>query len=247
MAQGFGMGKEVVQGIAFGLVAITIFVIIGNRVASGGHDQVEEELQTHGPHAPDAMRRFEVTDAKAKLGAGDFSTCATCHGAEGEGKSGVAPRLNSETLLAAASDTYLFDTIKFGRTGTTMIPFGGNMTDKQIENIVVYLRHTFKSEPAVLNEAPLKGDIETGKKLRTDICAGCHGKSGAGYQETANGTGIGRKGFLEKATNGFIRHIAKHGKTGTSMKPMIGAKTAVSNLTEEEIESVIQYLRDQQW
>ncbi len=244
--------KEVIQGIFGALVLISIFVFIGNRIAGAGHHEEKgggEHAEVHdskGP-SPSDMRTFTVNAEKAKKGKADFVACAGCHGAEGEGKSGIAPRLNSTTFLAAASDAFLFNTIKNGRSGTTMIPWGGSFKDDQIENIVVYLRSSFKTEAATLDESPLKGNEEEGKKLYSDICSACHGSSGAGYQETANGTGIGRMGFLEKTTNGFVRYLAKHGKTGTAMKPMIGAKTAVSNLTETEIDSVIKYLRSQAW
>ena len=33
------------------------------------------------------------------------------------------------------------------------------------------------------------------QQQQTATCSGCHGRSGAGYQETANGTGIGRKAY----------------------------------------------------
>lgn len=207
----------------------------------------DEPRLSEEPEIPEKMRRFKVTEAAAKRGETLYTTCGGCHGADAQGKIGQAPRLNSETFLAAASDNYLFDTIKHGRAGTTMIAWGGTYTDQQIEDIVVYLRKEFPIEPAELDRSPLEGDVETGEKLFSDICASCHGVNGAGYQETANGTGISRKGFVGRATNGFIRYILEYGKSGTAMRPMHGARTSVANLSETEIDSIILYLRENAW
>lgn len=209
--------------------------------------QPDESKLPEEPQVPDKMREFDVTAERAAKGETLFATCAGCHGPEAQGKVGQAPRLNSQTFLAAASDNYLFNTIKHGRPGTTMIPWGGTYNDEEIKDIVVYLRHEHQTKPAELDRSPLKGDVETGKKLFADICAACHGVHGAGFQETAVGTGIGRKGFVARATNGFIRYILEHGKSGTAMRPMHGAKTSVANLSEKEIDSIIQYLRETAW
>ncbi len=80
------------------------------------------------------------------------------------------------------------------------------------------------------------------------MCSGCHGRSGAGYQETANGTGIGRKAFLDAASNGFIRYIVSYGKSQTKMRGFASKNiTAVANLSDQEIEDTIAYLRANAW
>jgi mono/diheme cytochrome c family protein len=70
--------------------------------------------------------------------------CASCHGAHGEGKEG--PALANPRFLAAATDTYLAETIRRGRTGTAMPGFGGAspahraLGDREIESIVHFVR-----------------------------------------------------------------------------------------------------------
>ena len=70
--------------------------------------------------------------------------CALCHGAGGEGKEG--PALANRVLLAAATDTYLVETIRRGRRGTSMPPYGEAGTthrllaDEEIEAIVAFMR-----------------------------------------------------------------------------------------------------------
>ena len=200
------------------------------------------------PPADPALRTVQLTPANVKLGAEKFAACAGCHGLHAEGRVGIAPRLASETFLSAASDRMLVETITAGRPGTTMIPWGASMKRGEIEAIVAWLRSKAPSEPARLDDSALAGDVETGQHLFRTICATCHGRSGAGYQESGSGTGIGRKAFLGAATNGFLRHVIKHGKSNTQMRAFAkGAPTAVADLDDKEIESVIAYLRTSAW
>ncbi|MBI4527780.1 MAG: c-type cytochrome [Deltaproteobacteria bacterium] len=73
-----------------------------------------------------------------------LKSCAQCHGQKGEGREG--PALNNPVLLNLATDTYLFETIKKGRRGTSMEPFGvssavrGALPDPEISSIVAFLR-----------------------------------------------------------------------------------------------------------
>jgi cbb3-type cytochrome c oxidase subunit III len=76
--------------------------------------------------------------------------CAGCHGSNGEGFE--APALNNRVLLAAASDTYLFETIRRGRRGTTMQAFEEPSTTHpalspdEIEAVVSFIR-TWEQQP----------------------------------------------------------------------------------------------------
>ncbi|MCC7012504.1 MAG: c-type cytochrome [Planctomycetes bacterium] len=70
--------------------------------------------------------------------------CAPCHGKRGQGGEGLA--LANRALLAAATDTYLFESIRRGRRETTMPAFGASsavrptLSDREIESIVTFLR-----------------------------------------------------------------------------------------------------------
>ena len=193
------------------------------------------------------MRTVKVTPAKAKEGRALFQQCLGCHGEGAKGTIGMGPRLNSESFLAAASDEFLRRTINQGRPMTTMIPWGAVLKPAQVDAIIAYLRTLNSVGPATLDESPLKGNAVEGAKLFDTICYGCHGRNGGGYQETANGTGIGRKGFLDGVTNGFLRHIIKHGKSETAMRGFYGPKTTVANLTAADIENIIAHLRSKAW
>ena len=194
------------------------------------------------------MRWIETSPEKIATGKALFAACGVCHGMQGEGRQGIGPRLNSKTFLAAASDDLLVRTISQGRAGTTMIPWGASFQAEQIQGLVAYIRSLNPAPAATLNESPLDGDATRGEELFSTICAACHGRSGAGYQETANGTGIGRAVFLNEVSNGFLRYIIKHGKSGTQMRPFAkDSKVAVVNLTDQQVDDVIAYLRSRSW
>lgn len=232
----------VVQCIALGAC-----VLLGACQSADSSRESQNEASPANPNAKPA-RWADTSAARVKQGRASFGACMGCHGDKAEGRVGIGPRIASESYLAAASDDFLFKTIKEGRAGTTMIPWGTSYSDEQIESIVAYLRSMHPTEPAKLNDAPLAGDAAKGESVYTGVCSGCHGRSGAGYQETSNGTGIGRKAFLDSASDGFIRYIVGHGKSLTKMKGFNPkAVTAVANLSEQEIEDTIAYLRKNAW
>jgi cytochrome c oxidase cbb3-type subunit 3 len=88
-------------------------------------------------------RRWVAGDAPA--GARLYAdNCASCHGPSGEAKEG--PALNNRALLQHATDRYLVESIKRGRRGTSMPPFGAPgtthrvLSDGEIEDIVTFMR-----------------------------------------------------------------------------------------------------------
>ena len=174
--------------------------------------------------------------------------CIGCHGAEGEGRVGMGPRLASESFLAAASDDMIHATIAKGRVGTTMAAWGNMLPPTQVDALTAYVRSMVPHEAAVLDESPLKGDIAGGEQVFSTICSMCHGRNGGGYVESSSGTGIGRQVFLDEVSNGYLRYIIKNGKTQTQMKSFReGAPAAVANLTDQQIEDVIAYMRENAW
>lgn len=176
------------------------------------------------------------------------SKCSACHGPDGVGKIGLGPALASKSFLEAASDEMLLATVANGRDGTTMIPWKNALSQAEIQSVIAYVRTLAEHQPVELDESPLQGKPEHGEDLYRSICARCHGNSGAGYSENSSGTGIGRRVFLDSASDGYIRHIVKNGKSGTKMRPFEDkAATAVANLNDVEIDSIIAHLRDRAW
>jgi cytochrome c oxidase cbb3-type subunit 3 len=195
------------------------------------------------PEEPTSPEAIVVARGKAQ-----FVVCASCHGMEGEGRTGIAPRLNSQSFLAAASDEMLARTITEGRTGTTMMAWEAMYKPDQVADIVRYMRSWQTVPTAELDESPLAGDAKSGQGTFDSICSACHGANGGGYQESANGTGIGRAAFLASVSNGYLRYLVKQGKSGTAMRPFSAdSAVAVANLSNQQVDDVIAYLRDRAW
>jgi mono/diheme cytochrome c family protein len=95
--------------------------------------------------APVETRARRWVEANPGAGAALYAdSCASCHGADGKGAEG--PALNNAALLRSASDTYLVETIRRGRRGTSMAAFAAASTTHatlsagEIESIVAFIR-----------------------------------------------------------------------------------------------------------
>jgi len=170
--------------------------------------------------------------------------CIACHQADAIGKPGVAPSLVNQELLATASDKFLLGTIRDGRPGTGMPPFS-YLGRKKIKAIVAYLReHTdVPNRSAEVDAQPrAQGDPRLGEVWFRDICSTCHGIRGDGYEAGGTGTAIGKKGFLSKASDGFIRTTISEGRSNTRMLGFQGA-SGLAALSDQEVDDIIVYLR----
>lgn len=75
----------------------------------------------------------------ANLGAPLYAEhCASCHGDKGQGGTGTA--LANQAMLALTPDGFLRHSIAMGRDGTPMQAWSGTLDDKQIGDVVAFLR-----------------------------------------------------------------------------------------------------------
>ena len=170
--------------------------------------------------------------------------CIICHQADAIGKPGMAPSLTNKELLATASDEFFLTTIRDGRPGTTMPSFA-HLEEGRIKAIVAFLRsHSqLPNRAAEIDSQPdAHGDPRLGRQWFGQICATCHGDKGDGYAAGGTGTAIGKPGFLDKVSDGFIRTTVKDGRSNTRMLGFSGP-TAMANLSDQEIDDIIVYLR----
>ncbi len=170
--------------------------------------------------------------------------CMICHQADAIGKPGIAPSLTNKELLANASDKFFLKTIRDGRPGTGMPPFA-HLDPDSVKAIIAYLRsHTEEPNRAAEIDAQpdAHGDPRLGKQWFEQICVTCHGVKGDGYFAGGTGTAIGKKGFLNKVSDGFIRTTIKEGRSNTRMRGFTGAD-GLANLSDQEIDDIIVYLR----
>lgn len=170
--------------------------------------------------------------------------CVFCHQPDAIGKPGFAPSLTNPEFLAISSDKFLLGTVRDGRPGTGMPPFA-HLGRAQVTNIVTYLRaHSDGPNRAAQVDAQpsAKGDARLGRLWFEQICATCHGPKGDGYVAGGTGTAIGKAGFLNKVSDGFIRETIMKGRSNTRMLPFHGPES-LANLSIREIDDIITYLR----
>ena len=185
-----------------------------------------------------------ATPLMLKVGEEQFvENCEVCHQADAIGQPGVAPSLTNPELLSIASNKFLMGTIRDGREDTGMPPFA-HLGRKNVQAIVAFLR-SHSEEPsradAVDAQPEAHGDPRLGEQWYNSICSTCHGVDGDGYEAGGTGTAIGLPGFLDKASDGFIRETIKHGRSNTRMLPFQGPE-GLANLSDEEIDDIIVYL-----
>jgi cytochrome c oxidase cbb3-type subunit 3 len=171
-------------------------------------------------------------------------SCKVCHQADAIGKPGFAPSLTNKEFLSISSDEFLESTIRDGRVGTGMPPFG-YLGQMKVQAIAAYLR-SFAVLPdrsvEMDSQSDAHGDPRLGKQWFDYICSTCHGVKGDGYAAGGTGTAIGKPGFLGKVSDGYIRMTIKEGRSNTRMLGFQGPD-GLANLTNEEIDDIIVYLR----
>lgn len=172
-------------------------------------------------------------------------TCAGCHGTDGEGATG--PQLNNPVFLANASDVMLREWITYGKEGTAMRGFrkGGQgiteLTERQIEDIIAYLRFLEREAPDELVRVAKSpnGRPENGVALFKVNCAGCHGAAGEG----ASGPALANPNFLRFVSDGFLMATMALGRQGTEMRPVKRGPESILGLTSDEVNDLVAYLR----
>jgi cbb3-type cytochrome c oxidase subunit III len=181
----------------------------------------------------------------AAAGESVFKThCAVCHQAGATGQVGFAPSIRNRDFLALASDEYIRNTIRKGRTGTAMVA-RPDLPDKDVEAILAYFRSHREANPVNVKvdwSKRLDGDAEAGADKYAVYCASCHGPYGEGYVAGAAGTGIGLPGFWAVAADDYVVQTLKLGRMGTPMRPFIGAK-GLANLSESDAHDIIAHLK----
>jgi len=204
------------------------------------------ELPASVSSTPDVIGVVVKIDPElAKIGKGLFQqNCVFCHQADAIGKPGFAPSLTNKEFLSIASNSFLVTTIRDGRAGTGMPPFS-HLGRKQVESIVAYLRN-YAQLPDISASVDMQpeahGDPRLGELWFKQICSTCHGFNGDGYSAGSTGTAIGKAGFLDKVSDGFIRYTIINGRSNTRMLGFKGP-AAMADLTDREIDDIISYLR----
>jgi cytochrome c oxidase cbb3-type subunit 3 len=168
--------------------------------------------------------------------------CIFCHGETGKGegsKTGTA--LNSQNFLSSVSDKDLYHYVKYGREGTVMSAYGPRMSDKDLKNLVAFIRDWQTEEMEFDVPATISGDSDRGKAQYNLYCLNCHGEAGVGKDKM--GTTISNQQYLKYTTDKQIWIDAAYGREDTRMGPSLKGLGGARQLKEKDITDIVTYIR----
>jgi cytochrome c oxidase cbb3-type subunit 3 len=172
--------------------------------------------------------------------------CAACHGYDGKG--GVGIPLALPDFQYSVTNKYLKTTIRNGRPGRIMPAFH-SLSNQELNALVKYIRHWSSGKPFSYPVTPVTGDPARGQLLFKRYCSSCHGPNGEG----GKGTGVtfsrprdlpiiapalNNSGFLEAASDQFIKATLINGREGT---PMVSFRK--KGLSDKDIDDIVVYIR----
>ena len=209
--------------------------------------------QIESPVSPSAFTRDSSWNSNYSEGRILFTeNCADCHGKTGKG--GLGLPLNLQSFLVIADKGYLVRSMIYGRETRGMPSFKDELTPAQMQSVALFIK-SWQYQPSLrLPEGKVTGDATDGAKLFRGICAGCHGLDGKGGPEAGGGhvigavSGIGGptladKGFLNSATDAYIKATLMNGRIGTPMGSYLKGRQGFVELGEHEIDNIVSYLR----
>lgn len=131
------------------LLILAVALVLGGCGGRNNEEEPAPAAQQEG--AQQAEDAGELAAGDPEAGKALFaSTCAACHGPNGEGVPGLGKDMTTSEFIAEQSDAELLAFIKAGRaptdplntTGVLMPPKGGNpaLTDEQLMDIIAYIR-----------------------------------------------------------------------------------------------------------
>jgi ubiquinol-cytochrome c reductase cytochrome b subunit len=164
------------------LTALTLLGAIG--LSFFGQYNVQEQASLHGPAEAATKPSAGATTGGGSTGggaaggtvaavAGDpkagaqvyVTNCSGCHGASATGQPGLFPPLAKNPVVGAADPKELIHIVEYGMQGKiavngasyegTMPAWKGNLTDKQIADVLTYIRSSFGNSAPPVSTADL--------------------------------------------------------------------------------------------
>ncbi|HEY2421014.1 MAG TPA: c-type cytochrome [Neobacillus sp.] len=187
---------------------------------------------------------FNNKDSKA-IAAGEKiynKQCLICHGetGKGEGKN-AGTALNNQHFLSSVTNKDLYNYVKFGRDGTGMPAYGPRLTEKELNNLVAFMRdwQTEKIKFDVPKTTAV--DLENGKKQYNSYCLNCHGDEGGGMSKM--GPALSNPQYLKYTTDTQIWITTAFGREETRMGPSLKGLEGVRQLKKKDISDIVAYIR----
>lgn len=182
-----------------------------------------------------------TADAKNRPAVLYHNYCSVCHGDKGDGRSRAQNSLNPPprdlTTPAASqmSRASMIEIVKNGRPGTAMTGWKTQLSQKEIEAIVDYVRDTFMLASGA-------SDSSRGRSVYSKNCAVCHGEKGDGRSRAQGSLNPPPRDFTAPgaSTELTLQRMITSTTFGRADTAMAGFKT---QLSKEDISAVVDYIR----
>lgn len=168
--------------------------------------------------------------------------CSVCHGDKGDGRSRaqnslVPPPRDFTTSTASTQLTRarMIESVTNGRSGTAMIGWKSQLSAKEIEGVVDYIRNTYMPANATV-------DSNRGRIVYSRNCSVCHGEKGDGRSRAQGSLTPPPRDFTAPAAKTELsrQRMIQSVTYGRPETAMAGFKT---QLSKEDIDAVVDYIR----
>lgn len=176
-------------------------------------------------------------------------TCAVCHGEGGNADSfagqALQPRPRDFTdrqVIATLTRDRMIAAVTHGRPKTAMQPFKKQLTPKQIDIVVDYIRNTFMTTRAAVVATGVQADLRAGRAVYNFRCYLCHGYGGDARTRAARTLKPPPLDFTDAARMKDIsdRRMFDAIKNG---RPATGMASFARVLSDADIANVVAFIR----
>jgi high-affinity iron transporter len=179
-------------------------------------------------------QQLDLAEGKAIFG----KSCASCHGAlgQGDGPAGLTilphpPAIGTSAVMRDVTPALTYRVMSVGIAGTPMPGFGNVLTSAQRWNVVAYLNALRSSHAQQLE----------GEGLYTQRCASCHGIAGSGDGTLARSLTklppeIGTMAWQVERSDAQLAQVVQQGIPGSAMP-------AAPELSPGQVASIVAYIR----
>ncbi len=168
--------------------------------------------------------------------------CSVCHGDRGDGKSRAQKSLNpppadftNQQIASRLTRDSMIAIVANGKPGTAMSGWSSQLSQKDIEGVVDYVRNTFM--PATATRGPNRG-----RDIYARTCSVCHGDKGNGSSWAAANMQKPPIDFTSPRASAELTRermitAVSHGRPDTAMPGF------ATQLSKADIETVVDYVR----
>ena len=120
--------------------------IVVEAVSQEDYDTwIAQQDQHQVAAAAEDDRNWTRTELMAKGHEVYNSSCAACHGGDGQGVPGAFPAIAASKVATGAIEDHI-KIVKYGKTGTAMSAFGKQLSDSDIAAVITYQRNSFGNQ-----------------------------------------------------------------------------------------------------